>query len=85
MPLLTNGLYRDDRYKIECEKKINYMDIINDTNIISDDDTIVTSNDNKNIIKSSNTGQICSNTENNGSIVYNHVSRVSDKYHKILK
>lgn len=84
MALLSNGLYRDSRYSTDCTNKINYLDIITN-NIINDnsDSTIITSSISNTVIDNRSTPrtQLCSFSENK----YNHIIRISERYHKIIK
>lgn len=58
MKLLSNALFRDSIFKKDCEKKINYLDVINskdtDNVRVSSNGEYLSDSENKTIVKISN-------------------------------
>ena len=86
MALLSNNLYRDEKYKLDCETKIDYFKQKNpnSTNSASGDglesEAVITNN----LVKTDDNNAISSVyvKENN---VYYSTTKISGHYHKLIR
>lgn len=94
MPLLSNSLFRDSEYKKDCEKKINYFDVINDnikdfeesSEPISVTDNAITDGEGND--KNSNNCITCASKNKLYFETTNfdtEIIEIGNNYHKILK